>query len=230
MLGVNMADFQRLGGPGETVIHEGNLKKKVGKKSWKDFCAVVKGDMVMFSNPSDGKWAGNIELDEGSTCTLFVKGSRIGRGIEDTTTSTEIAELNKRKKIGGTLKFTLQTKRGVHLLKADSETICLEWIRVVRKAVFKIRAENTSLSPRSTGKTLRTALTEGNNNKVCKNSFTYEAIEAEDSESEVQSDPRKLSRSKSLRETRDSAMTFFKRSRFRSFRKPSKNYNNLKES
>ncbi|XP_031571450.1 uncharacterized protein LOC116305640 [Actinia tenebrosa] len=228
-----MADMESLAMQ-ESVSYKGNLKKKIGKNSWKGFYVLLEGNKLIFSNPNDGRWAGNIELHEGSTVNLHVKGSRIGQEIQDPTINTEIAELNKRKHRGENLKFSLQTKRGVHLLKADSESLCLEWIRELRKAVLIIREENYSklVSKHFPGKPRRSALDHGKNNKTRKDLCVYQAVEAEDSESEEKINPGRRSRSMSSHEprySRESTFNFIKRSRFRSFRKLSRNYENLNE-
>lgn len=218
----------------DSVLYEGNLRKKTGKNIWKCFYVALKGNKLIFSNPSDGRWAGNIELHEGSTCNLCVKGSRIGQEIQDPTINTEIAELNRLKHRGENIKFNLQTKRGVHLLKADTEPLCLEWIRELRKAVLIIREKNYPklLSKHvSPGKIRQGALDQGNNNQFCKNLYVYQAVESEDSESEEKANPRRRPRSRSYNEPRNPAFNFefIRRPRFRSFRKFTRNYENLKE-
>ena len=210
----------------ESAMHKGNLKKKTGKNCWQLFCVVLQGNRLMFFNPGDGSLAGNIEIHEGSRCDLFLKGSRIGPDIQDPTMNTEIAELNKRRQRGENLKFSLHTRRGIHFLKADSEALCLEWIRELRKAVLIIREV---LSKQSPGKNCRRALDQGNNNQICNNLYVYQAVETENCESEEKESSGKRSRSRSCHEAREFAFDFIRRSRFRSFRKLSRNYENLKD-
>lgn len=213
----------------ESVSYQGNLKKKIGKNNWKCFNVVLKENILIFCNPSDGSWAGKIELDERSTCNLCVKGSRIEQEIQDPTINTEIAELNRRKSRGENIKFSLQTKRGVHLLKADTQALCLDWIRVLRRAVMVIREKNYSKHSPYIGK--NRGLNQGNNNQIYRDLYVYHPVEAEDSESEGKQTPGRRFRSRSCHEqqTRDWSFNLIKRSRFRSLRKLSRNYENLKD-
>lgn len=209
----------------ETIAHGEYLKKKIKKKTWTDFWVILKDSMMIFFHPNDGGWAGSIEITQGTTCTLILNGTHIGKGFVDLTLSTEIAELNKRKQNTVSYKFALKTKNGVHLFKASSESICLEWLRVLRRASFnEERACLSSTLSQNTRLDERNGMQE--NNKTSKKSFMYEPFEPEDNEHEVQAEM-KLSRTKSLRESRSP----FSRTRFRSFRglKTFRRYNSLQE-
>lgn len=207
----------------ETIIHGEYLQKKVKKKTWKDFWVVVKDNMMIFFHPNDGGWAGCIEITRGTTCTLILNGAHIGNGFVDLTLSTERAELNKRRKSTLSYKFALKTANGVHLFKASSETVCLEWVRVLRQVNFN--EEHSCISRISEN----TQPEERSQRQSSKKSFMYKSFEPEVSENdphEAQAEA-KLSRSKSLKESRSP----FKRSRFNSFHglKSFRRYNSLQE-
>lgn len=225
-----MADIERLrfktfeDQNDQSIIHGEYLKKKIKKKTWKDFWVIIKDNMMIFFHSNDGGWAGSIELTLGSSCTLIVNGTYVGKGLStDLTLSAEVVELNKKRKHIVSYKFALKTKNGVHLFKASSEAICLEWIRVLRKVVLRLYDDSALLSSTLQNASSGERKGQKNNNKK---SFMYETFETEDSEHEVHGE-RKLTRSKSLRESRSP----FSRSRFYSFRglKTFRRYNSLQE-